>query len=158
MRRSKVGTGRTGRRRVGPRRTRLSHLPTRKKGRPSWACFWKHDQRKTNVNRSRTATCGYQPVFLWFTRGTTSALRSWLLTNVPSPFAILTCRIQNPNIPRAVRVSAAHGGAAGRGGAGQNRMPTGRVAEKPTVPLALHNIVDNCPERSFASTNKGNPM
>ena len=69
-----------------------------------------------------------------------------------------TCRIQNPNIPRAVRVGAAHGGAAGRGGAGQNRTPTGRVAQKPAVPLALQGIVDNCPERFFASANKGNPM
>ena len=66
-----------------------------------------------------------------------------------------TCRILNPNIPRAVRVGAAHGGTAGRGEAEQNRTPTGRVALKPTVALALQGIVNNCPERPFASTNKG---
>ena len=65
---------------------------------------------------------------------------------------------KNPNIPRAVCVGAAHGGAAGCGGAEQNKTPTGMVAQKPTVPLALQSIVDNCPERLFASTNKGNPM
>ena len=70
----------------------------------------------------------------------------------------LTSRIHDPNIPRAVRVGAAHSGAAGCGRAGQNKMPTGRVAQKPTVRQALQVIVDNCPERPFASTNKGNPM
>ena len=35
-------------------------------------------------------------------------------------FVLVTCRFQNPNIPRAVWVRAAHGGAAGRGGAGQH--------------------------------------
>ena len=67
-----------------------------------------------------------------------------------------TCRVQNLNIPRAVRVRAEHGGAAGHGGARQNRTPTGRVAQKPTVPLALQGIVDNCPECPLVSTNKGN--
>ena len=61
-------------------------------------------------------------------------------------------------MPRADRVGAALGEAAWRGGAEQNRMPTGWVAQKPTVPLALQSIVDNCPELSFASTNKGNSM
>ena len=69
-----------------------------------------------------------------------------------------TCRVQNPNIPWAVRVGAAHGGAAGRGGAGQNRTPTGRVAQKLTAPAAPQGIVDSCRERPFASTNKGNPI
>ena len=43
-----------------------------------------------------------------------------------------------------------------RGAAGPGS--TGQVALKPTVPLALLNIVDNCPERLFASTKKENPM
>ena len=34
------------------------------------------------------------------------------------PDMFCTCRIQNPDIPRAGRVGAAHGGAAGRGRAG----------------------------------------
>ena len=46
----------------------------------------------------------------------------------------------------------------GCGGAAQNRTPTGRVAKKPTVPLALQRVVNNCPERLFASTNKGKRM
>ena len=44
------------------------------------------------------------------------------------------CRIQNPDIPRAGRVGAAHGGAAGRGGAGQDRTPTDRFDQKTSVP------------------------
>ena len=68
---------------------------------------------------------------------------------------LCTCRIQNPNIPRAVRVGAAHGGAARRGGTEQNRTPKSRVAQKPTLPLALQGIVDNCSERPFASKKKG---
>ena len=47
------------------------------------------------------------------------------------------CRVPNPNLPRAIRVGAAHGGATGRGGAGQNGTPTGRVGQKLTVPVAL---------------------
>ena len=54
--------------------------------------------------------------------------------------SIIICRAQNPNIPRAVRDGAAHGGVAGCGGAEQNRTPTGRVAQKPTVLLAPQNI------------------
>ena len=58
------------------------------------------------------------------------------------------------------RRCARRGGGArpGRGGAGQNRVPTGRVARKPTVSLAPLGVVDNCPERLFARTNKGHPM
>ena len=47
---------------------------------------------------------------------------------------------------------------AGRGDAGQNKVPTFRSAWKPTAPLALQGTVNNCSERLFASTNKGNPM
>ena len=45
---------------------------------------------------------------------------------------------------------------AGRSGAGQNRTPTCRVAQKTTVSLALQGILDNCSESCFGSTNKGN--
>ena len=34
----------------------------------------------------------------------------------------------------------------------------GRFAKKTTDTLTLRGIVDNCPERFFGSTNKGNPM
>ena len=53
-------------------------------------------------------------------------------TNKRIPF--LTCRIQNPDIPWAGRVGAAHGGAAGRGRAGQDGTPTDRFAQETTVP------------------------
>ena len=83
------------------------------------------------------------------------ALWSWLFSSLSSTMAnnmwLNTCRIQNPNIPRAVRVGTAHGGAAGCGGAGQNKTPTGRVTLKPTVLLALQGFVDNGTERPFAS-------
>ena len=39
-----------------------------------------------------------------------------------------TCRVQNPDIPRAGRVGAAQGGAAGRGWVGQDWTPTDRFA------------------------------
>ena len=69
-----------------------------------------------------------------------------------------TFRVQNPNIiPWAVRVGAAHGGAAWCGGAVQNRTPTSRVAKKPADPLAPQSIVNICPERPLASTNKESP-
>ena len=80
----------------------------------------------------------------------------WISTQAsPKRF---TCRVQNPNLPRAVRVGAAHGGAAGHGRARQNWTPTDRVAQKLCVPLAIQSIVDSCPERPFSSTNKGNPI
>ena len=50
------------------------------------------------------------------------------------------------------------GRTAGRGDAGQNKVPTLRWPWKPTAPLALQRTVNNCSERLFASTNKGNPM
>ena len=49
-------------------------------------------------------------------------------------------RIQNPDIPRALRSRAAHGRAAGQGGAGQDRTPTGRFAQETTGPLAPQGI------------------
>ena len=69
-----------------------------------------------------------------------------------------TCRIQNPDTQRAGRVGAAHGGAAGRGGAGCDGTSTGRPAQETTDPRAFQEIKDNSPEQLFASMNKGNPM
>ena len=49
----------------------------------------------------------------------------------------ITCRTQNPNIRRAGRGGAAHGGAVGRGRVGQNGTPADRFAQKTTVPRTL---------------------
>ena len=70
----------------------------------------------------------------------------------------LSCRIQSQHIPRACRVGAAHGGAAGRGGSGQDGTPTDRFAQETTVPRTLQGIEQTCPERLFRSTNKRNPI
>ena len=43
---------------------------------------------------------------------------------------VLTCRIQNPYIPRAGRFGAARGGAAGQSRAGYSRTPTGRSGQE----------------------------
>ena len=69
-----------------------------------------------------------------------------------------TCRLQNPDIPRAGQGGAAHGNALGRGGARQDRTPTVRSAQEKTILLAPQEIEDNCPEGLFGSTNKRNPM
>ena len=50
------------------------------------------------------------------------------------------------------------GRTAGRGDAGQNKVPTFRSLWKPTAPLAIQRTVNECSERLFASTNKGNPL
>ena len=67
-----------------------------------------------------------------------------------------TCRVQNPDIPRTGRVGAAHGRAAGRGGAGQDGTPTDRSAQVTTptfVPSkASHTILLN--DFSEARTSK----
>ena len=47
-----------------------------------------------------------------------SNLGSIILVNINPSLNLTTCRIQNPDTLRAGRVGAAHGGAAGRGGAG----------------------------------------
>ena len=73
------------------------------------------------------------------------------------PFHLRTCRIQNPDI-RAGRVGATHGGAAGRGGAGQDGTPTDRFAQETIVLRTVQGMEDNRPERFFGSTNKRNPM
>ena len=64
-------------------------------------------------------------------------------------FDFFTFRIQNPNTPWSSLVGAAHGWAAGRSGARQTGMPTGRLAQKPPVLRAFPGIVNNCPERIF---------
>ena len=53
---------------------------------------------------------------------------------------------------------AAHGGVAGRSGARQFGTPTDPFAQKTTDHPAPQGIEDNCPERLFGSTNKGNLM
>ena len=62
--------------------------------------------------------------------------------NRPSCF-----RIQNPDIARAGRVGAAHGGAAGLGGAGQDGTPTERFAQETPDPRTPQGIERTCPER-----------
>ena len=47
-----------------------------------------------------------------------SALLVPVVIRVSTGPSVYNCRIQNPDTPRAGRVGAAHGGAAGRGGAG----------------------------------------
>ena len=61
---------------------------------------------------------------------------------------MVTCRVQKSNKPRAVRIGAAHSGAAGRGGAGQTRTPHGRVAQEPDGALALQGIMATNPGAS----------
>ena len=53
-------------------------------------------------------------------------------------------RVEIPNTLPSVLVGAAHGRAAGRGGAGQTRMPTSWVAKNTKVLQAYRSIVDNC--------------
>ena len=60
-----------------------------------------------------------------------------------------------PELLRAVRDGAVHGGTAGRGGDGQDGTPTGRFAQEITVPLTLQTIEEYPPRRVYGSTNKG---
>ena len=69
-----------------------------------------------------------------------------------------TCRIQNPDIPRAGRVGAAHGGGAGRGGRGRVGRQAGFFIQETTAPLALWGLDNNCPGRFLRSMQNGNPM
>ena len=65
------------------------------------------------------------------------------------------CRNRNPDIPRAGRVGAAHGGAAGRTGpGGRRRIGSPR---KTTVPRTLQGIEHTWPEHLFRSMKKRNP-
>ena len=73
---------------------------------------------------------------------------------------LLICRIPNPDIPRAGRGGAAHGGALGRcgGRTGRQRVGSPRKQEdkKTTVPLALRGMEDNCSNVfSEARTDRG---
>ena len=62
-----------------------------------------------------------------------------------------TCRVQNPDIPRAGRVGA-HGGVAGRGRAGLDANRTVALLR------TLQSIKDTSLERRPRSKNKRNPM
>ena len=66
----------------------------------------------------------------------------------------MTCRIQNPDIPRAGGDGAANGGAAEQGGAKQDETPTNYFLQNMPVPLTLQTIEDNSPGRLSGSTNK----
>ena len=72
-----------------------------------------------------------------------------------------TCRIQNQDIPRAEQFGPAQSGAAGRGGTGQDRMPSGRFAKDTTDPLAPRaskTIVLNAPSEARAKEILCQPM
>ena len=69
---------------VCPGDNRPSYLPDDRK-KLSSACLWKREQRKLYVNRWRNKTSGWPAVYSLFVRGTTAALRSWLLINVLTP-------------------------------------------------------------------------
>ena len=103
-------------------------------------------------------TTGSSPVHQRFIIGTRSVLCSWLPTSGTTPFCLCkpcTCRIQNPDIPRAGRVGAL-GGAAGQGRArlGANRIirPVKKVYRTP------QGIEKTSLQRLSRSTNKRIPM
>ena len=68
--------------------------------------------------------------------------------------------LSSPKPGHTTGASGRHGArrTAGQGEARQNRVLTFRSARKATIPLAFQGTVNNCSERLFASTNKGNPM
>ena len=78
-----------------------------------WACLWKHEQRKSYLNRwgpmeeqNPRLTRGSSAVYPRFINGTRSALRSLLLTGVPTPiclckpFSCKACPGLTPRRPR----------------------------------------------------------
>ena len=69
-----------------------------------------------------------------------------------------TCRIQNPDVPRAGRGGAANGGAAGQGGAWQDSMPVGRFVKETTDPQVRQGTENNCSECALENTSKRNPI
>ena len=69
-------------------------------------------------------------VALPVSRSSCSSIR--FVQNLIRPCLRKICRIQNPDIPRAGRVGAAQGGAAGRGGDEQEGSPTSRFAQNTT--------------------------
>ena len=92
----------------------------------------------------------HKPVGVWILDSRKKCKRSSRMVLVR-----ITCRVQNPDIPRAVRVGA-HGGVAGRGRAGLDANRTVRPGDKP--PPYLPKNQDKSPERLSRSTNKRNPM
>ena len=71
---------------------------------------------------------------------------------------LFICRIGNPDIPRAGRHGAAHGGTAGPGRDRQHRTPTGRFVQEKTTLFILQTMEKCFPRRFFGSTNKANSM
>ena len=83
-----------------------------------------------------------------FNVGSTQVLFFWLWMNTvvrSSEEKIKTCRVQNPDIPRAGRGGAAHGAAAGPGWAGPEGMSTVRLAQETSVPRTHKGTEGNCP-------------
>ena len=76
-----------------------------------------------------------------------------LLLLIITIIIITTFRIQNPDTPRAGRVGAAHGEAAGRGGArvGRDAVMSIRPGDNPS--LLPSSESRKCFERLFGSTN-----
>ena len=74
-----------GRRRVGPPGGQPTLLLPARRRQLSWTTFRKHEQPKSYVNRWANKARGLSAVDNRFIRGATAALRSWLLTNLPSP-------------------------------------------------------------------------
>ena len=71
----------------------------------------------------------------------------------PEP-EVKTCRIQNPDIPRAGRVGA-HGGAAGQS---EDWKLTEQFNQETSVPRTPQSIEYKSPEHLSRRTNKRNPM
>ena len=169
---SAAGPGRKGRRHVGWPRSKPSLQPAR----VSWTTVLniplqartKEILCKPMEEQNPRLTRGSSAVYPRFISGTASALRSWLLTSVPTPICLCKpfsckaclgtsniCRIRNPDIPRASLVGA-HGGVAGRGRAGldANRI----VGLGNNLPRTLQSIEETSLERLSRSTNKRNHM
>ena len=91
-RRGGAGLGRTGRRRVDPARRQPSLLPSSESKTMSWTFLRKNEQTKSHVNRMREQNhrlpTGLSAVYPRLISGTAIALRSWLLTSVPTPICL----------------------------------------------------------------------
>ena len=146
-RRAGAAQGRMGRRRVGSPRKQPSLLPSLPSRASKTTVLNVSSEARIkeilhkSMEQSSRLTRSVSAVDNRFTSGTKSALRSWLLTSVPTPvcrckpFSCYACpgisRIQNPDIPRAGWGWAAHCGAVGQDG-----TPTGRLAQETPIPLA----------------------
>ena len=73
--------------------------------------------------------------------------------DMPGMKKLYTCRVQNPDIPRAGRGGAAQGASAEPGQAGPEGTSTVRLAQETFVPRVHQVTEDSCPERPFGSTN-----